>query len=101
MVVTAYQSASGVVNLVTPTSAVVMGGLALAKVCYDQWLRFTLPLIIRLLVMCAAIGSRIWLAGREGIIRAGGCMPGGPGSGSGLAGRAVCTRAVRRTGSRA
>jgi hypothetical protein len=52
-------------------------------------------------VMCAAIASRIWLAGREGIIRAGGCMPGGPGSGSGLAGRAVCTRAVRRTGSRA
>ena len=44
------------------TSAVVMGGLALAKVRYDQWLRFTLPLIIGLLVMCtafAAIGSRI------------------------------------------
>ena len=32
MVVTAFQSASGVVNLITPTSAVVMGGLALAKV---------------------------------------------------------------------
>lgn len=31
-VVTAYQSASGWVNLITPTSAVVMGGLALAKV---------------------------------------------------------------------
>jgi uncharacterized ion transporter superfamily protein YfcC len=62
MVVTAYQSASGVVNLITPTSAVVMGGLALAKVRYDQWLRFTLPLIIGLLVMCtafAAIGSRL------------------------------------------
>ena len=27
---TAYQSASGIVNLVTPTSAVVMGGLAIA-----------------------------------------------------------------------
>jgi len=62
MVVTAYQSASGVVNLITPTSAVVMGGLALAKVRYDQWLRFTLPLVLGLLVMCtafAAIGS--WL----------------------------------------
>ena len=62
MVVTAYQSASGVVNLITPTSAVVMGGLALAKVRYDQWLRFTAPLIVGLLVMCtafAAIGSRL------------------------------------------
>ncbi len=32
LVVTAYQSASGIVNLVTPTSAVVMGGLAIARV---------------------------------------------------------------------
>lgn len=32
LVVTAYQSASGVVNLITPTSAVVMGGLAIARV---------------------------------------------------------------------
>ena len=30
--VTAYQSASGLVNYITPTSAVVMGGLVLAKV---------------------------------------------------------------------
>ena len=32
LVVTAYQSASGLLNLVTPTSAVVMGGLAIARV---------------------------------------------------------------------
>ena len=32
IVVTAYQSATGWVNLFTPTSAIVMGGLALAKV---------------------------------------------------------------------
>ena len=31
LVVTAYQSANGLVNLVTPTSAVVMGGLAIAR----------------------------------------------------------------------
>ncbi|MFA0411993.1 YfcC family protein, partial [Vibrio splendidus] len=30
LVITAYQSASGLVNLITPTSAVVMGGLAIA-----------------------------------------------------------------------
>jgi len=38
--VTAYQSASGLVNLITPTSAVIMGGLALSKVGYDRYLRF-------------------------------------------------------------
>jgi uncharacterized ion transporter superfamily protein YfcC len=54
MVVTAFQSASGVVNLVTPTSAVVMGGLALAKVRYDQYVRFLAPLLLVLVVMCTA-----------------------------------------------
>lgn len=62
MVVTAYQSASGVVNLITPTSAVVMGGLALAKVRYDQYLRFMFPLVLGLLVVCtgfAAVGAAL------------------------------------------
>ena len=52
MTVTAYQPASGVINLITPTSAVVMGGLALAKVRYDQYLRFVLPLVFGLIVLC-------------------------------------------------
>ena len=53
IVVTAYQSASGIVNLITPTSAVVMGGLALAKVRYDRYLKFVLPLVGILLVVSA------------------------------------------------
>ncbi len=62
MVVTAFQSASGVVNLITPTSAVVMGGLVLAKVRYDQYLRFVLPLVGILAVLSGAfvvLGS-VW-----------------------------------------
>ncbi len=62
MVVTAFQSASGVVNLITPTSAVVMGGLALAKVRYDQYLRFVAPLLLVLLVVCTgfvAVGAAL------------------------------------------
>ncbi len=54
MVITAFQSASGLVNLVTPTSAVVMGGLALAKVRYDEYIRFIAPLLLILLVLCTA-----------------------------------------------
>ena len=46
LVVTAYQSASGLVNLVTPTSAVVMGGLAIARVPYGTYLRFVWPLLL-------------------------------------------------------
>ena len=37
LIVTAFQSASGLVNIVTPTAAVVMGGLALGNVPYDRW----------------------------------------------------------------
>jgi uncharacterized ion transporter superfamily protein YfcC len=51
MVVTGFQSASGWVNLFTPTSAIVMGGLTLAKVGYDRYLRFVTPLLVILFVL--------------------------------------------------
>jgi uncharacterized ion transporter superfamily protein YfcC len=54
VVVTAFQSASGWANLFTPTSAVVMGGLAMAKVPYNKYLRFLVPLLLILLVLLAA-----------------------------------------------
>lgn len=57
LVVTAFQSASGLLNLVNPTFAVVMGGLALARVGYDKWLRFTFPLLIIFLILYAIVLS--------------------------------------------
>jgi uncharacterized ion transporter superfamily protein YfcC len=57
LVVTAYQSASGLLNLVNPTFAVVMGGLALGRVRYDKWLRFTIPLLVILLILYAIVLS--------------------------------------------
>jgi uncharacterized ion transporter superfamily protein YfcC len=60
LVVTGFQSASGWMNLFTPTSAVVMGGLALAKVKYNRYLRFIAPLLGILLVLIGvfiAIGA--------------------------------------------
>jgi uncharacterized ion transporter superfamily protein YfcC len=51
LVVTAYQSANGWVNLFNPTFAVVMGGLAIGRVSYDRWLRFVWPLLAILLVI--------------------------------------------------
>jgi uncharacterized ion transporter superfamily protein YfcC len=55
LVVTAYQSASGLLNLVTPTSAVVMGGLAIARVPYGTYLRFVWPLLAILGVLTVAV----------------------------------------------
>ena len=55
LIVTAYQAANGLINLVTPTSAVVMGGLAIARVGYGVWLRFVWPLLILLAVLSIAV----------------------------------------------
>ncbi len=46
LVVTAFQSASGLVNIITPTAAVVMGALALGHVPYDKWIRYVWKLIL-------------------------------------------------------
>ena len=57
LVVTAYQAASGMLNLINPTFAVVMGGLALGRVGYQKWLKFTWPLLLMLLLLYAIILS--------------------------------------------
>ncbi len=60
LVVTAFQSASGLVNLINPTFAVVMGGLAIGRVPYGRWLKFMWPLllILSILIMAAlSIGT--------------------------------------------
>jgi uncharacterized ion transporter superfamily protein YfcC len=55
LVVTAFQSASGLLNLVTPTSAVVMGGLAIARVPYGTYIRWVWPLLAMLGVLSLAV----------------------------------------------
>jgi uncharacterized ion transporter superfamily protein YfcC len=57
LVVTAYQSASGLVNLVTPTSAVVIGGLAIGRVPYDRWIAFVWPLLLILTIFISVVLS--------------------------------------------
>ena len=61
IVVTAFQSASGFVNLVTPTSAVIIGlvagvivCLALSKIGYNHYLKFVWPFLAAVFVVCCA-----------------------------------------------
>ncbi len=51
LVVTAYQTGNGLINLITPTSAVVMGGLAIAKIGYGTWLKFVWPMLVILAIL--------------------------------------------------
>jgi uncharacterized ion transporter superfamily protein YfcC len=56
VVVTAWQAASGWMNLWVPTTAVTIGGVALAKVGYDKYLRFVWPLLaILFLLICGFV----------------------------------------------
>ncbi len=54
LIVTAFQSASGLVNIITPTAAVVMGGLALGDVPYDRWVRFVWKLMLIFFLLTVA-----------------------------------------------
>ena len=62
VIVTAFQSASGLMNLFIPTSAVVMGGLAIARVPYGTYLRWLWPLLAMLgAVIIVVLGVGAWL----------------------------------------
>jgi uncharacterized ion transporter superfamily protein YfcC len=54
LVVTAFQSASGLVNIITPTAAVLMGALALGHVPYDKWVKYVWKLIAGFLLLTMA-----------------------------------------------
>lgn len=64
LVVTAYQSANGLVNLINPTFAVVIGGLAIGRVPYDRWIVFIWPLLLILTVfIMGSLATAAWLGG--------------------------------------
>ena len=50
-----YSAGNGLVNLFTPTSGAIMGGLALAKIEYSTWLKFGAKLFVVLGVVCMVI----------------------------------------------
>src|SRR5215204_5192547 len=58
LVVSAFQFGSGLVALITPTSAVVMGGLAIARVGYGTWWKFSFPILL-ILGALSAVGLAI------------------------------------------
>ncbi len=51
-IVTAYQFGVGITNMITPTSGVLMGALAFARIPWDKWVKFVLPLLTMIIIMC-------------------------------------------------
>ena len=52
--VLAYQFGDGFTNMIVPTSALVMGTLALGRIPYTAWLRFAGPLMVKLFALAIA-----------------------------------------------
>jgi len=48
--VTVYQLGGGFTNLITPTSGVMVGVLSIARIPYNKWFRWFLPLMFILIV---------------------------------------------------
>ncbi|MGZ7215574.1 YfcC family protein, partial [Streptococcus pyogenes] len=52
---TAFQSASGVLNMISPTSAIVMGALAIGHIDLPTWWKFVSKLIVMIVVISVLI----------------------------------------------
>lgn len=57
VMIATFCAGSGIVNLITPTSGVVMGGLSIAKVEYSTWLKFMGKVLITIFIASAIILS--------------------------------------------
>ena len=57
VIISIFSAGSGIVNLVTPTSGVIMGTLAIAKVDYATWVKFVTKVIITIFIASAIILS--------------------------------------------
>ena len=60
--VLAFQFGDGFANMIVPTNPVLMGILGIAGIPYDRWLRFVLPLMLKLfLAGSAALVVAVWI----------------------------------------
>jgi uncharacterized ion transporter superfamily protein YfcC len=49
--VMAYQFGDGFTNMITPTSGVLLGVLSVARIPYEKWFRWILPLMVILIIL--------------------------------------------------
>lgn len=57
VIISIFSAGSGLVNLVTPTSGVIMGALAIAKVDYASWVKFVSKVLVSIFISSAIILS--------------------------------------------
>ena len=55
----AYQFGDGLTNMIVPTNALLMGMLFLGRIPYQRWVRFIVPLLLKLYLVAAVM---LWIA---------------------------------------
>jgi uncharacterized ion transporter superfamily protein YfcC len=55
LVITTWGAAAGWLRLIAPTNAILVAGLALAKVGFDEYVKFIVPLMGVLLIVILAV----------------------------------------------
>jgi uncharacterized ion transporter superfamily protein YfcC len=55
VMVMVFSAASGAVNLITPTSGAIMGGLALSRIEYSTWVKFAIKIVATIAVVSMII----------------------------------------------
>ena len=63
MVVQAFQFGDGFSNIVSPLLGWTIGGIAMAKVSYPQWLKWALPKVLGLIAIACIIVLVLTIAG--------------------------------------
>jgi uncharacterized ion transporter superfamily protein YfcC len=53
--VLAYQMGDGFTNIMIPTNAVLIGILTMARIPFERWLRFVVPYMLQVMVLCALV----------------------------------------------
>ena len=55
VIISIFSAGSGIINLVTPTSGVIMGTLAIAKVDYSSWVKFVSKVLLAIFIASVII----------------------------------------------
>ena len=63
LTVLAFQYGDAISNVLFPTSAILMGALAVGKITYIQWLKFAWKLILLWVVVCSVAMTLALLLG--------------------------------------
>ena len=57
IIISILSAGSGIVNLITPTSGVIMGGLTITRVEYTTWIKFVWKILLFIFIASAIILS--------------------------------------------